>query len=245
MTDTTPFGVVYDLETTGINPLEDRIVTAFVGLMNESGELLQGKEYLVNPGVEIPAGAQAVHGISNEVAATGQDPADAVADMLSIIKLECATNGLPLIGANVSYDLSMLLAETQRHLPHASEAAEELLREISVVDTYVIDKKMDKWRRGSRKLIDTAAHYGVELSEEEAHGAPADAIAAGRIALALLRQYPQIAPPRLSFRELTRSQADWKKEQAASLQDYFRAKGGKPDAIVSGEWPLQTTKEAA
>src|SRR5690606_40746829 len=46
-------------------------------------------------------------------------------------------------------------------------------------------------------------------------------------------------PPRFSFRELHHSQIDWRREQAASLQDYFRSKGGKPDAVVDGGWPFQ------
>lgn len=247
--NTTAFGIPFDLETTGVDPFTDRIVTAFIGLMDTDGEIIQSKDYVVNPGIEIPAGAIAVHGISNEYAQEhGQHPAAAVGDILSLIQLECAGHGLPLIGANVSYDITMLLHEARRHLSvESAKAAEELLSSINVIDTYVLDKELDPYRRGSRKLIDTAAHYGVHLSEEEAHGAQADAIAAGRITLAIMSRYPRVStlttPPNINLAILHESQQVWKAKQSASFQAWLRTKAPAdrrdPNAVVSGDWPIQ------
>lgn len=254
MTDFNPtgvrnFGIPFDLETTGVDPFEDRIVTAFIGLMDTAGDILQHKDYVVNPGVEIPQGAIDVHGITNEhVREHGGDPATAIGDILSIIQLECRQNGLPLIGANIVYDITMLLAEARRHLsPEAAGAAEELLRSIHVIDTYVLDKHLDAYRKGSRTLIDTAAHYGVTLSEEEAHGAQADAIAAGRITLAIMARHPRVStlghPPRINLAILHESQQVWKAEQAASFQTWLRTKAPAdrrdPAAVIDGTWPIQ------
>ena len=67
----------FDTETTGTDPETARIVTAAV--------IVHGPEpvdarWLVNPGIDIPAEATAVHGISTETAqAQGLDPADALA----------------------------------------------------------------------------------------------------------------------------------------------------------------------
>ncbi len=238
MTDTTPFALVLDTETTGVDPLEARLVTAFVGVMSQDGTILIGQEFLANPGVEIPEGAAAVHGISTEHARThGREPGAVLGDLGAILS---STQQLPIVAYNASYDLTLLLQEAKRHLPEeGARFFEDLLRGRAVLDPLVLDKQLDKWRKGSRKLIDTAAHYGVELSEEEAHGAAADAIAGGRVAIEILKKFPQIAPPRFSFRELHHSQIEWKKEQAASLQAYFRGKGGKPDAVIDGAWPIQ------
>jgi DNA polymerase-3 subunit epsilon len=54
----------FDLETTGTDPREARIVTGTV-IEVKAGEPLGRREWLADPGVEIPADAVAVHGISN------------------------------------------------------------------------------------------------------------------------------------------------------------------------------------
>ncbi|MER6923464.1 exonuclease domain-containing protein, partial [Streptomyces spiralis] len=63
----------FDLETTGTDPREARIVTAAVIEVRE-GEPVGHREWLADPGVEIPPDAVAVHGISNERAAAEGHP---------------------------------------------------------------------------------------------------------------------------------------------------------------------------
>jgi hypothetical protein len=58
-----PF-VSFDSETTGVDPLKDRIVTASV--IRVDGASVKTREWLVDPGIEIPAGATAIHRISTE-----------------------------------------------------------------------------------------------------------------------------------------------------------------------------------
>jgi DNA polymerase-3 subunit epsilon len=68
----------FDIETTGIDCESDRIVTAAVTLAG-GGRPLESHAWLVDPGIEIPAGATAVHGVSTERArAEGRSPAEAV-----------------------------------------------------------------------------------------------------------------------------------------------------------------------
>ena len=50
----------------------------------------------------------------------------------------------------------------------AVASLEDLASDGCVVDTFVLDKAVDTYRKGSRKLIDVARHYGVELTEAEA-----------------------------------------------------------------------------
>ena len=55
---------VFDLETTGIDVTTDRIVTAHVGLLDADGAAVRAQSWLADPGVPIPDGATAVHGIT-------------------------------------------------------------------------------------------------------------------------------------------------------------------------------------
>lgn len=245
---TRPFGVVFDLETTDREPHQARIVTAYLAVVDTDGEVIQEKNYLVNPGVPIPAETTAIHGVTDEVAAGGLAPRVAVGDIASIIQLECAQNGLPLIGQNISYDLTCLLEESRRHMDaEVSQAIEGLLRSVNVLDSLVLDKALDKYRKGSRRLVDMAAHYGAPLSDEEAHEASADAVAAGRIVLAIMRKFSQVStltsPPNMNYALLHEQQQIWRGEQQASLQQWLRSsKAGDrqdPSIQIDGSWPIQ------
>ena len=255
-----PFALVFDLETTGINVLEDRIVTAYLGLMDYDGQIRYEKNFVVDPGIPIPDGAAAVHGYTTERVKTEAThlPAAAVGAILAIIRAECGTEDLPLVGANLAYDCSLLEAERRRHAPRLRplrfhvEGEPAGIDSICVFDTYVADKQVDRYRKGSRKLIATARHYGIPLDEAEAHAASFDAIAAGRIALRLLQHDRMRGIPFDVIHEgLQLAHAD----QAASLQAYF-AKSGKTNddgtpIVCDPGWPLHSaltttaTKEEA
>lgn len=51
-----------------------------------------------------------------------------------------------------------------------------------VIDIYVLDKALDRYRRGSRKLAVMAENYRVAMGDAGAHDAGADVIASLRIA---------------------------------------------------------------
>ena len=57
---------VFDLETTGVDVDTSRIVSAHVGVLDAAGEVIERLDWLVNPGVVIPDGATAVHGITTQ-----------------------------------------------------------------------------------------------------------------------------------------------------------------------------------
>ena len=69
--------VVIDTGTTSAQPDEARVVTAFLGLWDsEEDRFVQYLDFLVNPGVDIPEEASAIHGISTEQASRGMDPVE-------------------------------------------------------------------------------------------------------------------------------------------------------------------------
>ena len=234
--------VVFDLETTGVDVETDRIVTAYIGLLDQHGRVVAGREFMVKPdGYIVPDEATAVHGITTEVAlAEGLDGAYVVQEIAEFIMEWCRDKGMPLVGHNLSYDLTLLDREIKRY--HPTRSVRKLLRGVTVADTMVLDKHYDQYRKGKRTLMATAEVYGVELSEDEAHGAQADAIASGRIFLKMATN------PAIQYSPASRfmiDQAKWKKEQAAGLERYFRTKADplQPDAIVNGEWPFQARPE--
>ncbi len=223
----------FDLETTGTDPDEARIVTAAV-IEVKAGETLGHRTWLADPGVPIPAEAVAVHGVTNERAAAEGRPADAVADALAEVLVAYWQSGVPVIAYNAVFDLSLLSAELRRYgLPSLRErlgGAEPG----PVIDPYTIDRSVDRYRRGKRNLEAVCTEYGVVL--EAAHDAAADAQAAARLACAIADRHPKVAS--LGPAELHRRQVEWYAEWAADFQNFLRKKGN-PDAVVDGAWPLR------
>ena len=61
--------VFFDLETTGVNIATDRVVEISILKVFPNGNK-ESKTWLVNPEVEIPAEAAAIHNITNEQVVT-------------------------------------------------------------------------------------------------------------------------------------------------------------------------------
>lgn len=215
----------FDLETTGVDVENDRIVTATLVRIN--GRQTETRNWLVNPGVEIPQGAIDVHGVTNEKArAEGMHPSAACAQILAELD-ECWTGGRPVVIYNAVFDLTLLDRELRRHCNGVN--LDGIIG--TVIDPFVIDKELDKYRKGSRTLTACAAHYEVRL--EDAHTSEGDALAAARVAYRLAQTYPE----RLSrVEELNQLQAMWRADWAVGFGEYLE-KQGKPND-VSGDWPL-------
>jgi DNA polymerase-3 subunit epsilon len=223
----------FDLETTGTDPGQARIVTGAV-IEVRGGQQLGRREWLADPGVVIPADAVAVHGISNERAAGEGRPADRVADAIADVLTGYWKTGVPVVAYNAAFDLSLLSAELRRYgLPSLRERLGGM-DPAPVVDPYTIDRWVDRYRRGKRNLEAVCAEYGVRL--EAAHDASADALAAARLACAIADRHPKIAS--LAPAELHRRQIAWYAEWAADFQDFLRRKGDE-QAVVDGTWPLR------
>ncbi|MDO5745971.1 MAG: 3'-5' exonuclease [Micrococcaceae bacterium] len=215
----------FDLETTGRDPLDARIVTASIVVVNGRSEILQAREWLVDPGVAIPEEAAAIHGVSTAKAqAEGMDAATAVAEISAFLADLFQT--MPVMAFNAAYDFTVLDRESKRHgLAPISPAP--------VIDPYILDKQVDKYRRGKRNLSVMSEFYGVQLLN--AHTSAADAAATIGIADAQASKYPQL---QVDPGELHGQQVTWAAEQAASLQEYFRRKN--PEAVVDGQWPVKS-----
>ena len=216
---------VFDLETTGIETETSRIVSAYVGVVDGFGAP-KGVSWLADPGVEIPVQASAVHGITTERArAEGRDAAEVVAEIVAVLRALLA-QGVPIVIYNAAYDLTLLNRECLRY------AIEPLDGPLPIIDPLVIDRAMDRYRKGKRTLEAAAEYYGVELMD--AHDAEADAVAAGRVAQAIARKYSDVLGADVTL--VHTHQVGWAAESATSFQEYMR-RTKDPAFVADGAWP--------
>lgn len=217
---------VFDLETTGIDVETSRVVTANISLLDAAGDPVRRRDWLADPGVPIPEQATAVHGITTERArAEGRPAAEVVAEIVSELR-RALDDGYALVVYNAPYDLTLLHHESVRHgvLP--------LVAPSPVIDPLVIDKQLDRYRKGKRTLEASSAHYGVSLTD--AHDAGADAIAAGRVAQAIASAFPLELD--LEPEQLHAAQHAWHDAQCDSFEDYMR-RVRDPQFTARRGWP--------
>jgi DNA polymerase III, epsilon subunit and related 3''-5'' exonucleases len=217
---------VFDLETTGIDVETSRIVSANIGVLDPSGACVERWDWLADPGVEIPLQASAVHGITTERARSDGRPAAEVVQEIIETLTGLFDRGLAVTIYNAPYDLTLLAREAVRY------GLAPLSLPAPIIDPLVIDKALDRYRKGKRTLEAAAAHYGVMLTD--AHDASADAIAAGRVAQAIARTYAdQLGADVHALHQL---QIGWCLDQAASFQEYMR-RVKDPAFLANGAWP--------
>ena len=225
--------VALDTETSGVDVTADRIVTACV--IEPDGNTV---DWLINPGIEIPEGATAVHGITTERArASGSDPAEAVNEIAVCV---CAAwnAGIPVVAYNATFDLSILDHELARHgLPTLANRLDG--QPMVVIDPLVIDRHVDRYRRGKRTLTVACEVYGVTL--DDAHSADADAAAAVELARKLGASFPEVGE--IPAGVLHGLQAKWHADWAANFTDYLRRQG--KDEVIDPTWPIRPVEVAS
>ncbi|ALV36877.1 MULTISPECIES: 3'-5' exonuclease [Streptomyces] len=229
----------FDTETTGVDVETDRIVSAAVVVQDAPGGRPRVTRWLVNPGVPVPEAATAVHGLTDEhLQRNGRWPAPVMYEIAEVLAEQAAMNR-PLVVMNAPFDLTLLDRELRRH--RASSLDRWLQASaLRVLDPRVLDKHLDRYRKGRRTLTDLCAHYEVSL--EGAHDAAADALAALDVVRALGRRFAARLE-RLSPAELHSLQATWHAAQARGLQAWFARSG--TDEIVDTSWPLRPELPAA
>lgn len=219
---------VFDTETTGIAPETTRIVTAHISVLSPEGLSQEPRDWLINCGIDIPEQATAVHGITTErMQAEGMDAADGIYQITSRLA-ELFEAGIPVVAYNASYDFTILDRESKRY------GQDPLSIPKPVIDPLIIDKQVDRYRKGKRTLEAASAHYGVSL--EGAHDASVDAIAAGRVAQAIGRKF--VSELSMTAAELHDKQVQWAAEQAASYAEWRKSQG-LPVYPGDGMWPVR------
>ena len=219
-----------DTETTGVDPWEARVVTCSMVYDDGAGNPQRVFNWIIDPGVDIPTGASDVHGITTEYAREhGMAATEGIAQIAK--HLEPIMNlGIPLVVYNASYDLTLLRREFERHRVDFQYDFDK------VIDPLVIDKQVDKYRKGKRTLSVTAALFGYDLTD--AHSADADC----KAAIAVARGFGEKYGPSDTIEQIHEKQIAWKREQAQGLQDYFRRTKNDPTIVINDEWPYERTQ---
>lgn len=269
----------FDTETDGPVPTEARIITgALVHLV--PGVAPQEMETMLQPERDIPQEAIDIHGITTERARDEGVLREVGVYQIANTIADLAGPEVPVVGHNVVYDLTLLDRELRRLALGRLVIENNVFAQIQqvrmilgerpvatfpVIDTMVLDKAVDPYRKGSRRLVDAATFYNVPMAEGAAHGATADVIASLRIAItianrmewrtddliACYRDRKRPAEIVTAYRLLAENgladlhcaQVKWKAEQAEGLREYFRKTGTADPGKVSTDWPVQAVGE--
>lgn len=225
---------VWDCESTGVDIENDRILTVYGMIQTIEGEIVNEIDLTINPGVSIPKGASDVHGMDDAyIQKHGRvDAAKAIREVAGFLD-EASMKGYPIVGYNNSYDLGILDRELIRHGAVGLDVGLSKLTEY--FDPIIYDRSVDKYRKGSRKLMDVARVYGMEIDESRLHEAKYDVIVTAKLAWKILQR------SKWNMVELQSLQAEWKSEWASHLTEYFDKTNKTEDdgskIIVDGSFP--------
>lgn len=216
----------WDTETDSPNPEDARIITACAGWASADG--WAPTNWILKPDRPINPDATAIHGITTEYAEEhGVDRKVGLSEIRDALDAAWAL-GSPVVVYNAPYDTTLLDRELRRSgMPGLRVSG-------PVIDPLVLDKAVDRFRKGSRKLIDVAGHYGIRLNAADAHGAEPDALAAVRVAWKLAT-HPDLPT---DLRALHTFQVEAFESQRRSFIEY-RRRVGNPIGDESVDWPIR------
>lgn len=164
--------IVLDTETTGLDPNKgDRLIE--VGCIELVNRIPTGREFhrFINPERDVPAEAQAVHGISTEFLKDKPLFANVVEDLVGFIASDT------LVIRNASFDVGFLNAELGR-------LNRSLITMDRVVDTLQLARR--KHPAGPNNLDALCKRYGIDNSKRTKHGALMDSVLLADVYIELL-----------------------------------------------------------
>lgn len=164
--------IVLDTETTGLSPATgDRIIE--IGAVELINHVATGRIFqcYLNPDRPVPAGAVAVHGLTDAFLADKPRFAAIADDFLQFIGED------PLVIHNAEFDLGFLNAELERIGRPPLEASR-------AIDTLAIARK--KFFGAAASLDALCRRFEVDLGERALHGALKDARLLAEVYLGLL-----------------------------------------------------------
>lgn len=222
----------FDTETTGVDVDGDRIVTA--ALVRRDSEGTSARTWLIDPGVEIPAAATAIHGITTEHARSHGAPADVALEEIAAALAHELGAGVPVVAYNATFDLCILDAELRRH--NLATLSERLGHAVGpVIDPLVLDRAADRYRRGKRKLVDLCGIYHV-ADDGHLHTAEVDVVATLDVLAAIVGRHPDLG--KLDLPELHAFQVDAHREWAEGF-NAWRTRKGLEGAGADLAWPVR------
>lgn len=161
----------FDLETTGINITQDRIIEIAVIKLMPNGEVLR-KTNLLNPTIPIPAESTAIHGITNEQVADKPTFKEVAKDYARFLE------GCDLSGFNVlKFDIPVLVEEFLRVGVDFDYSKKK------IIDSQRIFHLMEK------RTLAAAYKFYMNADMADSHTAEADTDASMQVLLAQVERY--------------------------------------------------------
>jgi DNA polymerase-3 subunit epsilon len=164
--------IVFDTETTGLDPATgDRMVE--IGCVEIVGRMPTGATFhaYFNPQRDMPAGAEAVHGLSAQFLADKPLFRDRADELLAFL------GDAPLVAHNAGFDFGFLNAEL-------AACGREAISMTRMVDTVQIARRRHP---GAKLSLDAlCTRYGIDRSHRVKHGALLDAELLAQVYLELM-----------------------------------------------------------
>ncbi|MDR1527664.1 MAG: 3'-5' exonuclease [Dysgonamonadaceae bacterium] len=234
--------VFFDLETTGINIVSDRIVEISYLKIHPNGDE-ESRTRRINPEMPIPPQATEVHGITDE------DVKEAPTFKSIAKSLAAQIEGCDLAGYNSNrFDIPLL--------------AEEFLR--SGVDIDLMKRKFIDvqtiFHKKEQRTLGAAYKFYCEKELENAHTAEADTVATYEILQAQLDRYPDLKNDiaflsdysafgnnvdfagRIVYNDKMQEVINFGKYKGRLVEEVFREDPGYYGWIIQGDFPLHTKK---
>ncbi len=163
-----------DLETTGLNPRQDAILSVgYVALQGVEIDLASARHHLVCVDRAIPEASAVIHQITDDQAASGKPLPEVLAELLA------ALAGRVLIAHHAAIELGFLSAACKRLWGQGMVAR--------VIDTQLLARRTLERRQLPYKPADLRLHAlasRYNLPRHSAHNALSDALAAAELFLA-------------------------------------------------------------
>ncbi|MGO4290959.1 exonuclease domain-containing protein [Chitinophaga sp. RAB17] len=233
---------VIDLETTGTNVASDRIIEiAIIKVFPD--KTTQSKVKRINPGMPIPAGSTAIHGIKDE------DVKDAPTFKQAAHELKQFMDNCDLAGYNSNrFDIPLLVEEFLR-----AEIEFDVSKR-KFVDVQRIFHLMEK------RTLGAAYKFYCDKQLENAHSAEADALATYEILEAQLGRYEQLQEDIDSLADFTKEEDyidfarrlvmqggnevfNFGKYKGRSVREVLKAEPQYYDWMMKADFPLNTKQK--
>ena len=232
--------VFFDLETTGIDIVHDRIVEiSMVKVMPNGDEIVKTRR--INPGMPIPPESTAIHGITDD------DVKDCPTFKEIAKSLAAQIEGCDLAGFNSNrFDIPML--------------AEEFLRagvDVNLGRRKFVDVQTIFHKKEQRNL--TAAYkFYCQKDLENAHSAEADTMATYEVLKAQLDRYPDLENDinflsqyssfnknvdfagRMVYNEQGKEVINFGKYKGRLVEEVLKSDPGYYGWMMNGDFPLNT-----